>query len=155
MARAGSSRAPATPTPTTPRASTVPSSAPRSAPSTARSRTASRGDRLGLALGVGRRLDELGERLLDRRPDHVDVVHRVVVGEEAEVEAAVVAHGGDEEGLVRRQESDREAVLELAAEEVEGDLRPGDVGDDDVEEPGREVDPGRLREQGRRGEVVE
>src|SRR3712207_7953793 len=42
------------------------------------------------------------------------------------------------------QERDGEDVVQLAAEHVEGDLRPGDVGDDHVEELGREVDPSGL-----------
>ena len=53
------------------------------------------------------------------------------------------------------QEGDREDVLQLSPEHVEGDLRTGHVGDDQVEEAGREVDPRRLGEKGRRGEVVE
>ena len=87
--------------------------------------------------------------------DQVDVLHRVVVGQQAEVDAAVVAHDRDRERVVLGQEGDREDVLELAAEHVERDLRAGDVGDDQVEEPGREVDPRGLGEQGRRREVVE
>ena len=68
---------------------------------------------------------------------------------------AVVAHDRHRQGVVLGQEGDREDLLHLAAEHVERDLRPGDVGDDQVEEPGREVDPRGLGEQRRRREVVE
>ena len=83
------------------------------------------------------------------------VLDRVVVGEQAEADAAVVAHDRDRERVVLGQEGDREDLLHLPSEHVERQLRPGHVGDDQVEEPGREVDPRGLREQGRRGEVVE
>ncbi len=57
--------------------------------------------------------------------------------------------------MVLGQEGDGEDVEQFAAEHVERDLRARDVGHDQVEEPGREVDPRGLGEQGRRGEVVE
>ena len=55
--------------------------------------------------------------------EHLDVLHRVVVAEQAEVDAAVVGHDRDGEGVVLGQEGDGEDVLELAAEHVERDLR--------------------------------
>ena len=105
--------------------------------------------------GLVRGAREIGESALDPLGDHLDVVHRVVVREEAEVDPAVVGHDRDEQGLVGRQEPDGEDVLELAAQQVDRHLRAGHVRHDQVEEPGREVDPRRLGEQRRRGEVVE
>ena len=68
---------------------------------------------------------------------------------------AVVAHDRDREDVVLGQEGDREDLLQLAPQHVERQLRARHVGDDHVEEPGREVDPRGLGEQGRRREVVE
>ena len=107
---------------------------------------------LSAALG---RLEQLLDLGLDALGDQGHVLHRVVVAEQAEVDLAVVGHDRDRQRVVLRQEGDREDVEQLAAEHVERDLRPGDVGDDQVEQPGREVDPRRLGEQRRRGEVVE
>ena len=58
------------------------------------------------------------------------------------------------ERVVLRQERDGEDVLELAAAHVERELRARDVRDDQVEEPRREVQPRRLREDRRRREVL-
>ena len=108
---------------------------------------ASSGSSAAAASSASARLDPIGH--------DADVVHRVVVREQAEVDAPVVGHDRHEDGLVGRQEPDREAVLELAAEEVDRHLRPGDVRDHHVEEAGGEIDPRRLREQRGRSEVVE
>ena len=67
--------------------------------------------RLGLLAGRLRSLGQLGDRALDPLGDQLEVVHRVVVRQQAEVDAAVVAHDRHEQGLVRRQEADREDVL--------------------------------------------
>ena len=83
----------------------------------------------------------------------VEVGHRVVVGEQAEVDLAVVAHDRDRERVVLGQERDRDDLLHLAAEQVERELRPRHVRDDQVEQPRREVEPRGLREQRRRREV--
>ena len=52
-----------------------------------------------------------------------DVLHRVVVGEQAEADLAVVAHDRHRQRVVLRQEGDREDLLQLAPEHVERDLR--------------------------------
>src|SRR3954447_7785482 len=121
--------------------------------STTRSRAASRD--LGRRGVRGGCLEKLGDRFLDPVRDDLEVPQRVEIGQQAEVDAAVVGHDRHEQGLVRRQEANGEYVLELAAEDVERDLRTRDVRDDEVEEPRREVDPGRLGEERRRSEVVE
>ena len=106
--------------------------------------------RFDAGFGGGGRAEQLVERGREPVGDRVDVLHRVVVGEQAEVDAAVVAHDRDRERVVLGQKRDREDVLELTAEYVERDLRAGDVGHDQVEQPGREVDPGGLCQQRRR-----
>ena len=106
-----------------------------------------------LALSASRRSSAIELSIL--LGDHADVVHRVVVGEQPEVDAAVVAHDRDRERVVLGKERDGEHVLELATEHVERNLGARDIGDDQVEEAGREVEPRRLREQCGRGEVVE
>src|SRR5690606_9635522 len=52
-------------------------------------------------------LCELGDRSLDPAGNRGDVLHRVVVREQHEVDAAVVGHDRDEERLGRGQEADR------------------------------------------------
>src|SRR5688572_14432317 len=56
------------------------------------------GVRSGLLRGRGQPLELLRDRLGDR----VHVLHRVVVGEQAEVDGAVVAHDRDRQGMVGR-----------------------------------------------------
>ena len=98
---------------------------------------------------------QLGERLLEVRGERVDVGHRVVVGEQPEVDLAVVAHDRHRERVVLGQERDRDDLLHLAPEQVERELRPRHVRDDQVEEARREVEPRGLGEQRRRREVVQ
>ena len=86
--------------------------------------------------------------------ERVDVGHRVVVGEQAEVDLAVVAHDRDGERVVLGEERDRHDLLHLAPEQVERELRPRHVRDDQVEEPGGEVEPRGLGEQRGRREVL-
>src|SRR5256885_2294542 len=67
---------------------------------------------------------QLGERLLERAPDEVEVRHGVVVAEQAEVDLAVVAHDRYRHRVVLGQERDRHELLHLAPEQVERELRP-------------------------------
>ncbi len=106
-------------------------------------------------LGLRSQLDELGERVLDRPREVVEVVHRVVVAEQAEVHVAVVGHDRDRERVVLRQKRDREDRVHLAARDVERELRAGDVRHEHVEQARGEVDPRGLREHRRRGEVLD
>jgi ribosomal protein S18 acetylase RimI-like enzyme len=92
---------------------------------------------------------QLPERLLDQLADRVDVGHGVVVGQQPEVDLAVVAHDRDGQRVVLRQEGDRHDLLHLAPEQVERELRARHVRDDQVEEPRGEVQPRSLGEQRR------
>ncbi len=100
-----------------------------------------------------------GKKLLHGLPqvsgDAFEVGHRGAVGEQAEADLAVVADDRDRQRVATGEEADREDPLDLAAEHVEGDLRPGEVGDEQVEEPGREVDRRGRAQQQRRREVAE
>src|SRR4051794_2895480 len=79
-------------------------------------------------------LEQLLQGLLDQVPDRVDVGHGVVIGEQAEVDLAVVAHDRDRQGVVLGQEGDRHDLLHLAPEQVERELRSWHIGHDQVEE---------------------
>ncbi len=98
---------------------------------------------------------ELLHALLEVGADALDVGHRVAVGEQAEADRAVVADDRDRQRVAAGEEADRVDLDQLAAAHVEGDLRAGEVGDEQVEEPGREVDRRGRAEQQRRGEVAE
>ena len=88
--------------------------------------------------------------VLERLAQLLEIGHRVVVAEQAEVHPAVVGHDRDGQRLVLGQERDREQVLELAPEHVERELRPGHVRHEQVEQPRRELQPRRLGEDRRR-----
>ncbi len=81
--------------------------------------------------------------------------NRSAVGEQAEADFAVVADDRDRQRVAAGEEADREDPGDLAPQHVEGDLRAGEVGDQQVEEPGGEVDRRRRPQQQRRGEVAE
>src|SRR3954449_12480165 len=81
-------------------------------------------------LGRASDLEQLLEVLLEQPGDRVDVGHRVVVGEQAEVDLAVVAHDRDRQRVVLGQEGDRHDLLHLASEQVERELRTRHVGHD-------------------------
>ena len=71
---------------------------------------------------------------------------------------AVVAHHGDPERLALGERHDRVEDLQAPPEQVERELRAGDVRDDEVEEPLARLQTRRLAEdRGRReaGEVGE
>ena len=70
-----------------------------------------------------RRRDDLGEARLERLGEVVQHRHRLVVADQAEVDAAVVAHDPDADGLALGQRDHREDVAEAAAEHVERELR--------------------------------
>src|SRR3954451_11654333 len=84
--------------------------------------------REGNAGGVGKLLQRFGE--VSR--DVFQVGHRVVVADHAEVERAVVAHRADPEPLVHGQRNHREDVEQLLAMDVERELRPGNIGHNQV-----------------------
>ena len=86
--------------------------------------------------------------------DHVDVRQGVEVAEQAEVHLAVVGHDRDRQRVVLGQEGHGDRLQHLPPKHVEGELGAGDVGDDQVEQPGGEVQPGGLGEDRRRGEVL-
>ena len=97
----------------------------------------------------GRR--QLADRRVQVGGEVVDVGHRLVVAEQAEEDAPVVGHDRDPE---RRVEHERHLGVERAqapAEHEDRELRAGDVGDGDVEEPLQRLQPCALVEQrGRR-----
>src|SRR3546814_10995474 len=57
--------------------------------------------------------------LFDVAAEVVEVVHRVVIAHQADLDAAVVAHDRDRQGLLRGQEWDRDQRLQLAAAQVQ------------------------------------
>ena len=66
------------------------------------------------------------------------------VADEAEVERAVVGDDRDPQVEVGAERHHREHVGQLAAVEVERELRPGHVGHDEVDEALARDQPGRL-----------
>jgi hypothetical protein len=117
-------------------------------------RATSRGAAAAPPAEAGRRT-QLVDRVADALCDQVQVGHRVEVAQQAEVETTVVAHDRDAERLSLGERRQREDVDELAAEHVERDLGPGDVGDHEVEEPLARLEAARLGEHRRRGETGE
>src|SRR5262249_51406811 len=101
------------------------------------------------------RLVELLESVVDVGGDRLEVGDRVAVGDQAEEDLPVVAEDRDREGVAAGEEADRVDADQFAAEDVERDLRAGEVGDEHVEEAGREVDRRRRPQQDRRREVAE
>src|SRR5256714_1825453 len=93
-------------------------------------------------------------RLLDALGDDDQIGHGVEIAEKAKPHPAVVGHDGDGQRAVAGQERHREHRVDAPAEHVERDLKPGDVGDQQVVEARREVQPRGLREQRRRREVL-
>ncbi len=65
----------------------------------------------------------------------LEVEHHVVVADQAEVQVPVVAQDRHAKSLVAGQRDHREAVDQLPSQQVEGVLRPRDVGDHHVEVP--------------------
>src|ERR1700710_2608607 len=104
-------------------------------------------------VAIGRRgyLRGRGAERRDRRrevpDDPVGVRARLRIGEEAEADAAVVAEDGDRQRVVLGEEADRVDGGQLAAENVERELRAGGVGHQQVEEAGRESDRGGRGQQ--------
>jgi 4-amino-4-deoxy-L-arabinose transferase-like glycosyltransferase len=85
--------------------------------------------------GDARGLLQLAEGGFDGHHEVVQIGNQVPIGDEAPAQPARVAEEGDAERLVGQQRQHRVALPELGAEEVERDLRAGDVGDDEVERP--------------------
>src|SRR5688572_15738792 len=116
--------------------------APRTSPSCSAWRGRRRFARGGLRtprpplprLRTADRLGQLLDRRLEVARERVEVAHGVVIADEAEVDGAVVAHDPETDALVARQRHHRVDRLELAAHQVQRELRAGDVGDDEVEE---------------------
>ena len=67
-------------------------------------------------------------------PSSCDVGQRVEVAEQAEVHLAVVGHDRDRQGVVFGQEGDGNRLQHFAPQHVQRELRPGHVGDDQVEQ---------------------
>ena len=85
--------------------------------------------------------------------DDVDVGELVVVADQAEADAPVVRHRRDRQRAVAGEERERVDLLELAAEQVQRELRPGDVRDEQVVGARREVQARGLGEDRRRREA--
>ena len=92
---------------------------------------------------------QLGERLLDRAHEVVQVRHDVPVGVEAPVQAACVAEQRDAEPEPREQRHQRIDLDHRRTQQVERYLRPGHVGDHQVERQAPVREPRTEREQGR------
>ena len=92
-----------------------------------------------------------------RLAEDVDVGHRVAVGVEAEVDAAVVGGDADRERLSLGERRDGIGREHLGVAGVERGLRAGHVGDHDVVEPARHrrAEPGAEGVQRRRREAGE
>ena len=105
--------------------------------------------------GRARRAVQRGDRPFQVVGDRVELGQRVVVAEQPEAEVAVVAHHGDAERLARGERHDRVQPAQFAAEQVERELRPGHVGDDEVEELLACLQPRGLAEDRRRREAGE
>ncbi len=78
---------------------------------------------------------QLAERGLDAEDEVVEVGNQIPVGDEAPAELPRVAEERHAEGLVREERQHGVALPELGAEQVERDLRPRHVRDDEVERP--------------------
>src|SRR5262249_43937890 len=98
---------------------------------------------------------ELLHGLAEVAGDAFDIGHRGAVGEDAEAGFAVVGDDRDCQRVTAGEEADRKDPRDLASQYVEGDLRSGEVRDEQVEEAGREVDRRRRAQQHRGGEVAE
>ena len=109
------------------------------------------GDAAGLA---ARQAQQLGVRVAQSRRDRVEVLERVEVADQPERHPPVVGHHGHGERAVAGQERHRIQRVQPAAEQVERELRAGDVGDEQVVEAVGEVQPRGLREQRRRREAL-
>ena len=98
---------------------------------------------------------QLLDRLIDVGDQELGVGHRGAVGEQTEVDRAVVAENRNRQGVALGEEADRVDAGQLPTEHVEGHLGAGEVGEEKVEEPGGEVELCRGADQERRGEVAE
>ena len=98
---------------------------------------------------------QLAELLSQRRGDGVEVRDRVVVGDQPEVDLPVVGHDRHAERAVLGQRHLRVDAAQPAAEQVQGELRAGDVRHGEVEEPLHGLQPRGLGEDRRRREVGE
>ena len=88
--------------------------------------------------------------------DRLEVADGVAVGEQAEADRAVVADDRDRQRVAAGEEADRvDARPARGRARRSGICGPGEVGDEQVEEPGREVDRRGRAEQQRRSEVAE
>ena len=92
-----------------------------------------------MCLAGTRGLEQLVQRFADPVHDQVEVRDSVVIGEQAEIDAAVVAHDRHRERLVGGQEGHRKKILQLAPEYVERKLGTGDVRHQQVEQPRGEL----------------
>ena len=105
-----------------------------------------------LARDAGHRR-ELGDRTLQRDGEVVEVGQRVVIGHQAEVDAAVVGHDRDAQRSVLDERDERVQARQRPPEQVERELRAGHVRHGQVEEALHRLDPRGLGEDRRRGEV--
>ncbi len=107
--------------------------------------------------GAGRGEAGGAREIVDRRAQVVgqglEVAHGVVVAEQAEPETTVIAHDRDAQRLVVGERDHGIEADHLAPEQVERDLRPGDVRHDEVEEALARLKPRGLRHD-RRGREV-
>ena len=87
--------------------------------------------------------------------DRLELGDGVVVGEQTKAEPAVVAHHGDPQSLASGERHDGIEAAQAMAEQIQRELRAGDVGDDEVEVALTGLQARGLAEDRRRGETRE
>ena len=95
-------------------------------------------------LATARLRQQLRQRVVDALRDQIDVGEGVEVAQQPVVEASVVRHDRHGECVVLRQEGQGEQILQSPAEDVQRELRAGDVGHQQVEQARGELQPGCL-----------